>query len=138
MWGLDINIFKGNIAGIRESGSIHYLSIDCTGTVIKVLTLELDERFSAGTSVNLLFKENCVIVLKSETSVSIVNCLPSRVVSIKTGKILSEMGLETPVGNITALMISEQVLKMGLEIGSDVFSLINASEIALSIGTVDV
>lgn len=128
-----MNIFKGNIAGIQESGSIHYLSVDCGRAVIEVLTLELDGRFSAGTAVNLLFKENCVVLLRSEASVSIVNCLPSMVVAIKTGKILSEIQLDTPIGSIKSLMSSEQVLKMGLEKGSAVFSLINASEIGLSI-----
>ena len=121
---------------MQESGSIHYLSVDCGGAVVKVLTLELDGRFSAGKAVNLLFKESCVIVLGRETSVSVVNCLPSRIAAIKTGEILSEIQLETPIGNIEALMISEQVIKMGLEPGSPVFSLINASEIGLSLQAV--
>jgi molybdopterin-binding protein len=62
---------------------------------------------------------------------SIRNQLPGTVKSIVSDKILSEVIVETRIGDIAAVITTRSVEEMKLKIGEEVYALVKATNVSL-------
>lgn len=62
---------------------------------------------------------------------SIRNQLPGRIKSIVSDKVLSEVVLETSVGEVASIITTRSALEMNLKVGDQVFALIKATNVSL-------
>ena len=64
---------------------------------------------------------------------SIRNRLPGTIKSIVADKVLSEVIIETAAGEVAAVITSHSMEKLGLRVGDEVFALIKATNVSVSI-----
>ena len=62
---------------------------------------------------------------------SIRNELPGTVKGIVSDKVLSEVVLETAIGEVAAVITTRSLERMGLKVGDPVFALIKATNVSL-------
>jgi molybdopterin-binding protein len=62
---------------------------------------------------------------------SIRNQLPGTIKSIVSDKVLSEIIVETSIGDVASVITTRSVEEMNLKVGDDVFVLIKATNVSL-------
>jgi molybdopterin-binding protein len=62
---------------------------------------------------------------------SIRNQLPGTIKSIVSDKVLSEVIVETSIGEVTSVITTRSVEEMKLRVGDEVFALIKATNVSL-------
>jgi molybdopterin-binding protein len=62
---------------------------------------------------------------------SIRNQLPGTIKSIVSDKVLSEVVVETSIGEVASVITTRSVEEMKLRIGDEVFALVKATEVSL-------
>ncbi len=62
---------------------------------------------------------------------SVRNRLPGTITSIVSDKVLSEVIVQTEIGDIASVITTRSVEEMQLKIGSEVFALIKATNVSL-------
>ncbi len=62
---------------------------------------------------------------------SIRNQLPGTIKSIVSDKVLSEVVVETSIGDVASVITTRSVEEMKLRIGDEVFALVKATEVSL-------
>ena len=127
-----MNTVKGVIKTIVYEGEFHFITVDSKTQPFKLLTLELSDYFRSGRVVSMIFKETEVAVAKgSSEQVSMANQIPSKIVAIHVGRIMTQLELISKVGRISSLITTDSFLRLNLKIGDKVTALIKATEISL-------
>jgi molybdate transport system regulatory protein len=62
---------------------------------------------------------------------SIRNELPGTVKGIVSDKVLSEVVIETAIGEVAAVITTRSLERMGLKVGDPVFALVKATNVSL-------
>lgn len=132
-----MNQLEGNIATIKSSENLSEVGVMLSnGTVFNIFLVETPETASylqLNQKVKLLFKETEVILTSNfNVEISIQNKIKGKIISIRKGQILSEIILQTEVGNIKSLISTTMLNKLDFKESHDIFVLIKASEIMLS------
>jgi molybdopterin-binding protein len=63
---------------------------------------------------------------------SIRNVLPGTIKTIVSDKVLSEVIIETAIGEIASVITTRSVEEMGLKAGEQVFALVKATNVSIS------
>ena len=83
--------------------------------------------------INTLFKETEVLIsTHKDLPISLQNKIEGSISSIERGTLLSRILINTNVGEITSVISSEALDKLGLKKGNTVYALISLNEIMLS------
>jgi len=131
-----MNILKGNITNIQESESLSLVKIavgNIIFTSIIIDTPESDSYFKIGNAVKIYFKETEVIIAKNELlNISIQNKIPCTIISMKLGKILTELHLRFEDFDIKSLITTNAYKTLNLKNNDAVLALIKTNEISLS------
>lgn len=132
-----MNILKGKIESVEENGSLSFVKINVDNFIFSSIIIENTDTASylkKGNSVNVIFKETEVVIGKGATHfISLQNKLIGNILEIKIGKLLSKLHINTSVGKITAIITSDAVSQLQLQIGEEIMVMIKSNEIMLSV-----
>jgi molybdopterin-binding protein len=127
-----MNTFKGTISSIESHDSFRLVEVDINGEPMKLITLELDERFHERANVLLLVKETDIVIAKNRSgTLSIENKYPCSISGVNSGEVFSEIAIDSPLGAMTALVGRSAQDSMKLEPDDRIQVFIRANEIAL-------
>jgi molybdopterin-binding protein len=131
-----MNSLKGEIEHIDISGNLSLVGIkvgDCQFKSIVVETPETVDYLRVGGAVDVLFKETEVIIgLGDNMQISLRNKMISTITSIKKGKLLAKLVLQTNAGEVISIITSNAVENLNLKEGMQVMAMVKTNEILLA------
>jgi len=132
-----MNSLSGKISDIRVSGNLSIVSIDIDQKVtLKSIIIEnpvTSPYLKNGHQINVLFKETEVVIGKNEKhAISLQNRITGKVKNIERGELISKVIVKTEVGEIVAIISSNAVMQLELQIGSEVIAMVKLNETMLS------
>lgn len=131
-----MNSLKGTITTIKVHQSLSLVSVDVGGFLIKSIVNETPETanyLKEGTNIHVLFKETEVVLGSfMDHAISLQNRLPGKVGRINKGELLADLLINTPLGDIEAVITADASSQMKLAIGTEVMAMIKTNEIMLS------
>ena len=131
-----MNSLKGRILSVQSTGNLSLVTLDVDGIELKSVVLENRETASyliEGRPINILFKETEVVIATGDvTGISLQNRLAGTVLSVERGELISKVTVNTPVGEVAAVITTPAVDRLLLEPGKPVTALVKTNEILLS------
>lgn len=125
-----MNKIKAKLIEIKNKDDINLLIFKCKNDIIKVVTLEINFDIDEA---NLFFKPTMVSISKEKCKTSIENNLKAKIKKIEKGEIFSNIYCEYDNKEIEVILLNESVKKLNLNINDEVFLMIRASEIGVSV-----
>ena len=102
-------------------------------TAIVIETPDSASYLREGSPISVLFKETEVILSTTqEGKIGIQNRVPGEVREVEAGELLSKVSLETPLGQLQAIIGSGELKSLGLFVGDRATALIKINEVMLS------
>ncbi|HEY8661558.1 MAG TPA: TOBE domain-containing protein [Hanamia sp.] len=131
-----MNTLKGEIISIKVNGNLSLVTINVSDIIFKTIVIENPDTASylkTGNKINVIFKETEVVIGKGlEHFVSLQNRLTGNIIEIENGALLSKLTIDTPVGNIVAIITLDAVVQLKLQVGEIITAMIKTNEIMLS------
>ncbi len=132
-----MNSLNGHIKEVQVNGSLSLVTVELSDQIMfKAIIIETPETVSyltVGHLVKILFKETEVIIGKDiKHLISLQNQVRGLVKSIERGLLLSNILINTPAGDISAIITTNAVDQLGLEEELNVCAMIKTNEIMLS------
>lgn len=131
-----MNKIDGHISRIDVDGHLSVVTVRIEDILLSAVMLE--SRDSApwlykGAPISVLFKETEVVLGIGENHrISVQNRIPGTILQLEKGNLLAKVLLETPVGQITAVLPSRAISDLGLRKNTEVMAMIKLNEIMLS------
>jgi molybdopterin-binding protein len=130
-----MNRFDGIISNVNSSGSISIVDVECNGITFSSVVMETPSDapyLKAENPIAILFKESEVTLAKNMSGeISVRNIVPSRVINLEKGEILSRVFLEASCGPFTAVITTRSIQRIQINPNDSVEALIKATEIIL-------
>lgn len=136
-----MNSLKAKVCEIKQYEGIILIDLKTQSDFdISVITLDLNRDLKDGMEVSLLFKESEVGIAKGsetnlKTTISYSNIIPSKLVDIEHGELLSRLFLEVDGEIISSLVTKKATKRLELNIGDNLFVIIKATQIAIELGS---
>jgi len=132
-----MNSLKGHIKEVQVNGSLSLVTVELSDQILfKAIIIETPETASyltVGHLVKVLFKETEVIIGKDiKHLISLQNQLTGVIKRIERGLLLSNILINTPVGDISSILTTNAVDQLGLEEELTVCAMVKTNEIMLS------
>ncbi|GAX88286.1 conserved hypothetical protein [Lebetimonas natsushimae] len=125
-----MNKIKAELVEIKNKDDVNLLIFKCKGNFIKVITLEINFDIDEA---NLFFKPTMVSISKEKCKTSIENNLKAKILSIEKGEIFSNIYCKYNDEEIEVIILNESVNKLNLNINDEVYLMIKASDIGVSV-----
>jgi molybdopterin-binding protein len=128
-----MNGTKGIISTIQKKALLHTLEVDVNQVKLHVFTLQLNDGFSIGAEVEIIFKETAPLLVKGDdkVKVSAANRLTVAVEDITYGEIFAEVDLVSAIGPFTVLLTMDVIKSFDLKMGDNLLAFIKASDISI-------
>jgi len=128
-----MNGTKGIISRIEKRVLLHTLEVAVNHVKLHVFTLQLNDGFSIGAEVEIIFKETAPLLVKGDEHVlvSASNRLAVAVAHITFGEIFAEVDLVSGIGPFTVLLTIDVVKSLDLKKGDNLLAFIKASDISI-------
>lgn len=131
-----MNRLKGIIEHIQVEGSLSLVKVkveDILFTSIIIDTPDTAPYLQQGHAVQVIFKETEVIIGKGEhPRISLQNQLAGTIQQIQAGALLSKLVLQTQVGEIAAIITTNAVKQLNLQLDTPVLAMVKTNEIMLA------
>lgn len=132
-----MNNLKGHISAVQVSGTMSIVSVTIAKNLIwKVIVIETPETspyLVINKKITLLFKETEVIIGTGDLpNVSIQNRINGTIKQLKKGTLLSNVLINTPYGDISAILATEAIEQLQLKEDLNVTAMVKLNEIMLS------
>ncbi|MEO8415920.1 MAG: TOBE domain-containing protein [Ginsengibacter sp.] len=131
-----MNSVTGEITSIKVSGNISLVTIMAHTIFFKTLVVETPATatwLKLYNKINMIFKETEVVIGKGlEHPVSLQNKLPGKIIGIENGELMSQVKVDTVVGNIVAIISRDAVVQLNLQVGETVSAMVKTNEIMIS------
>ena len=132
-----MNSLEGHIKEVRVNGSLSLVTVALSDQILfKAIVIETPETASyltAGHLVKVLFKETEVIIGKDmKHFISLQNQLRGVIRRIERGLLLSNILINTPVGDISSIITTNALDQLSLEEELTVCAMVKTNEIMLS------
>jgi len=132
-----MNSLEGHIKEVQVNGSLSLVTVALSDQILfKAIVIETPETVSyltAGHLVKVLFKETEVIIGKDiKHLISIQNQLRGVIRSIERGLLLSNIMINTPVGDISSIITTNALDQLSIEEELTVCAMVKTNEIMLS------
>lgn len=130
-----MNKLSGHISELKVNGGLTQVTVQLPSReTMRAIVIENPD--TAGYlrkehPVNLIFKETEVILSKAEQDLSLLNRLKGEVQHIRKGELLSEVGIRTGSGDIRAVISTDALEQLHLEVKDRVVAMIKQNEIML-------
>lgn len=121
---------------MKTSGALSLATVALAGGVeISAIVIETPESASylkEGGPISVLFKETEVILSTGKAEqIGIQNRIPGEVRHLESGALLSKVTLETPLGELEAIMATGELRALGIGRGDLVTALVKINEVML-------
>lgn len=127
-----MNSVTATVSRIEQESLLHLVYMSSGEVDLTMMALELPKELHVGSVVELGYKPSHVILaLEGAEKVTISNKIPCKIISIESGKLVSVIKLDTPVGSIESLITKNSVNALALSVGQHVTALVKASELSL-------
>ncbi|WP_442846379.1 TOBE domain-containing protein [Leeuwenhoekiella sp. H156] len=118
------------------SGNLSLVGVELqNGQLFKAIVIDTPQSASClkpETAVAVVFKETEVIIgTGTQFQISLQNQIPATIAQLEQGKLLSKLKLETTNGSISAIISSNAVDNLNLELGQEVTAMIKLNEVML-------
>lgn len=128
-----MSLLKAKVTNIQSSDTVHIIDFDFNGIELSMLGLELCSGLKIGSNVDLEVKASYVAIAKNIcTDISYANQIKSKIIDIKSSKLLTSIELEVNNTKIESIITSSSYKKMDLKLQDDVVALIKASELSIA------
>jgi molybdate transport system regulatory protein len=132
-----MNSLKGHIKEVQVNGSLSLVTVALSDeTLFKAVIIETPETASylrAGHLVKVLFKETEVVIGKDITHlISLQNQIKGKIKRIERGLLLSNIVINTPVGDISSIITTNAADQLSLKEELTVCAMVKTNEIMLS------
>ena len=126
---------KKNLAKVLDIQSLenlHIVCLDIGDSVLKMLTLELEDSMEVGKAVSLSIKPTSVAIAKDfEGMMSCANQIEATVIEVHDGVLLSSVLLALGDIEIESIITREASKTMNLSLGDSVIALIQESDVMI-------
>lgn len=124
--------FIAQVQNIKTIDSLNFVVFKWNEISLSMVSLDLGDSVKIGTEVVLGFKPTNVSIAKSLSGIlSFSNQIKSKVSSIENGELLSSVMLEAFGLFFESIITKDSALDMRLQVGDEVFALINASDVSI-------
>lgn len=132
-----MNSLKGHIKEVQVNGSLSLVSVVLSDELLfKAIIIETPETASyliEGHLINVLFKETEVVIgMDKAPLISLQNQIKGEIKHIERGLLLSNVIINTPVGDISSIITTNAVDQLSLKEELRVCAMIKTNEIMLS------
>ena len=123
------------IATIKKINNVENLNIvefDFIGTILKMMSLDLNSDVQIGKKVKLSVKPtNISLAKKISGEISLSNQIVATIQDIENGQLLSSISLKTNDFLLESIITVDSAKRMNLQIGNEVIILIKASDLSI-------
>ena len=123
------------IATIKTINNVENLNIvefDFIGTILKMMSLDLNSDVQIGKKVKLSVKPtNISLAKKISGEISLSNQIIATIQDIENGELLSSISLKTNDFLLESIITVDSAKRMNLQIGNEVIILIKASDLSI-------
>ena len=128
-----MSVLFAKVKDIQCQDNLHIVTFQTKRTTLSMMSLELDDKITIGTQVKLALKPTQIALAATPLhSVSLLNQLPSTVVSRKDGKLLSSIMLDFEGNLLEVITTRRAVEQLNIQEKDSITALINESEISIS------
>jgi molybdopterin-binding protein len=105
---------------------------DYSFTTVVIETADTADYLRTGNEIKVLFKETEVLIcLKPCPDISLQNRIDCEIVTIRKGKLLSQISMQSSIGNIKSIITTNAVEQLKLKENDQVIAMIKTNEIML-------
>ena len=131
-----MNKLKGNIREIEVAGNLSRVTVALAeGIMLNAIVIETPQTASylkKNRPVYVLFKETEVILAKDpKVSLSLNNRISGEITALNPGSLFCEVSIQTPAGDIQALISKDTLSSWPLKPGNKVTAMVKMNEIML-------
>lgn len=130
-----MNSLKGNISSIKSHENLSIVKIDIgeySFTTVVIETAESVDYLKIDSEIKVLFKETEVLIcLKPCPKISLQNRIDCKVQEIAKGKLLSQINMQSSIGDIKSIITTNAVEQLKLKVNDEVIAMIKTNEIML-------
>ena len=130
-----MNSYQGTIQSIDTSGSLSLVKVDVKGVIFSAIIIDTPEslpKLKVKNNVHVVFKESEVVLAKAPINISLQNRVSGKVSAVDSGKLLTKVTVESPIGSIVALITTSAVSQLDIKPDSAIMALIKTNEVMLS------
>jgi molybdate transport system regulatory protein len=131
-----MNVLPGIIQEVRSEGHLSLVKIKVGDELFSSIVIDTAQTVPyliTGKAVDLLFKENEVVIAKSFSGqISMQNKFLCTIQSIEKGKLLSKLILNYYQYTITSLITTNAIEQLQCIVGDEVTAMVKTNEISLS------
>jgi molybdate transport system regulatory protein len=131
-----MNVLPGIIQQIQTEGHLSLVRIKVDNDLFSSIVIDTPQTasyLSADTKIDMLFKENEVVIAKSFSGqISMQNRFACTIRSIEKGKLLSKLVLNYKQHTITSLITTNATEQLQCAVGDEAIAMVKTNEISLS------
>lgn len=121
------------ITQIQKESSLHIVQFDFQGTILKMMSLELNPNIQVGTKVLLNIKPTHMALAKEFSGeVSYSNQIQAQVQSCEVGKLLASVLLKAHDIALESVITKDSCVRMNIQPNDTLTILIKASELSIA------
>jgi len=122
--------FTATVIEIQSEQELHILTFKHNEIVLKMMSLELFENLILGATVVLSCKATSVAIAKNlQGELSYSNQIKMQITSIQSGKLLSNLQLQSNELVLESIITTSSVTRMNLQENDEVIALIKSSDL---------
>ncbi|WP_428023281.1 TOBE domain-containing protein [Arcobacter sp.] len=127
-----MNKIEAIISQINNIDNLNIVQFDFSGTTLKMMSLDLNEKIKVGQKVILVAKATNILLAKGfEGMISFSNQIKAKIEDIENGKLLSRITLMSNNSYFQSIITLDSSLRMNLKKDDEITILIKASDISI-------
>ncbi|WP_457747539.1 TOBE domain-containing protein [Sulfurimonas sp.] len=124
--------FLATLQEIKNKDSLYILTFKSKSHTFKMMSLDLEQTITQGSTVQLECKASSVAIAKDFTGeLSYGNQLEGRIVALEYGELLTHLYIDIKESIIESLITSDSAKKMNLKVNDRVSALIKSSDLSI-------
>lgn len=131
-----MNQFTGKIASIDAQGALRLYRVDLGYEIVfSAIVIQGNDKLEAlqiGHTLSVVFKETEVVIATGQPEISLQNRILGTISRLDKGEVLSKLTLNTLIGELEAIITSNAVAQLNLELGNEVIALVKTNEVMLA------
>jgi len=131
-----MNVLTGKISAIQQCNELSLVLIECASITLTSIIIETPETapyLKIGNAIDVVFKETELIISrKGEQLISLQNKIPSTILKINEGKLLSSITLRFMDFELNSIITTNAVKNLALEEGMQVIAMVKTNEMMLA------
>lgn len=124
--------FNAKIIDMQNNMNLNVVTFQTGETLLKMISLELDEKIRVGINVLLSCKPTNIALAKGfDGQLSYSNQIPMQIDSMEMGELLCSLNLEQGNLKLESIITTASLERMQLKVGESVTALIKSSDLSI-------